>query len=89
MDSIIDCNQILIEQNNLEVGETYLKTFTNLIGKSIFPDDLLKKLANCVSTRNAIVHRYENIQLKREFEDIHLFLPLIEEYLKIISGKYL
>ncbi|OGI94398.1 hypothetical protein A3A03_03840 [Candidatus Nomurabacteria bacterium RIFCSPLOWO2_01_FULL_40_18] len=89
VDSIIDCNQILIEQNNLEVGETYLKTFTNLIGKSIFPDDLLKKLANCVSTRNAIVHRYENIQLKREFEDIHLFLPLIEEYLKIISGKYL
>ena len=89
VDSIIDCNQILIEQNNLEVGETYLKTFTNLIGKSIFHDDLLKKLANCVSTRNAIVHRYENIQLKREFEDIHLFLPLIEEYLKIISGKYL
>jgi uncharacterized protein YutE (UPF0331/DUF86 family) len=89
VDAIIDCNQILIEQNKLEVSETYLKTFSNLIGKSIFPDDLLKKLANCVSTRNAIVHKYDNIQLKREFDDMHLFLPLIEEYLKIISEKYL
>lgn len=89
VDSIIDCNQIIIEQNNLEVSETYLKTFNNLIGKSIFPDDLLGKLANCVSTRNAIVHKYDNIQLKREFDDMRFFLPLIEEYLKIISDKYL
>lgn len=89
VDSIIDCNQIIIEINNLEVGETYFKTFSNLIGKSIFPDDLLTKLANCVSTRNAIVHKYENIQLKREYEDISFFLPLIKEYLKIISIKYL
>ena len=26
VDSIIDCNQILIEINNLEIGDTYLKT---------------------------------------------------------------
>ncbi len=89
VDSIIDCNQIIIEMNNLEIGDTYLKTFNNLIGKSIVPDDLLEKLANCVSTRNAIVHKYESIQLKREFNDMHFFLPLIEKYLKIISSKYL
>ncbi len=89
VDSIIDCNQILIEINNLEIGDTYLKTFTNLIGKSIFPDDLLKKVSFCVGTRNAIVHRYENIQLKREYEDMHKYAPLFTEYLKIISNKYL
>ncbi|MEK7104831.1 MAG: DUF86 domain-containing protein [Patescibacteria group bacterium] len=89
VDAIIDCNQILIEINNLELGDTYLKTFNNLIGKSIFSDDLLKKLANCVSTRNAIIHKYDKIQLKREFEDIQKCLPLMIEYLKIISDKYL
>lgn len=89
VDAIIDCNQILIEMHNLELGDTYLKTFSNLIGKSIFSDDLLKKLANCVSTRNAIVHKYDNIQLRREFDDMCFFLPLIAEYLKIISDKYL
>lgn len=89
VDSIIDCNQILIEINNLEIGDTYLKTFSNLTDKSIFPDDLLKKISYCVGTRNAIVHRYENIQLKREFEDIHKDIPLFLEYLKIISDKYL
>jgi len=89
VDAIIDCNQIIIEQNNLEVSETYLETFKNLMGKSIFPDELLEKLANCVSTRNAIVHKYDNIQLKREFDDICYFLPLIEKYLKVISDKYL
>ena len=89
VDSIVDCNQIIIEQNNLEVSETYLKTFNNLMGKSIFPDDLLKKLADCVSTRNAIIHKYENIQLKREYEDMRKFIPLMGEYLKFISNKYL
>ena len=88
-DAIIDCNQILIEMNNLEVSETYFDTFRNLIGKSIFSDNLLERLSNCVGTRNAIVHRYENIQLKREYEDMHKYAPLFTEYLKIISDKYL
>ncbi|PIR68708.1 hypothetical protein COX93_02855 [Candidatus Nomurabacteria bacterium CG_4_10_14_0_2_um_filter_30_12] len=89
VDAIIDCNQILIETNNLEIGDTYFKTFGNLIGKSIFPDDLLQKLSFCVGTRNAIIHKYESIQIKREFEDMHKNIPLFVEYLKIISDKYL
>ncbi|MDP3014054.1 MAG: DUF86 domain-containing protein [Candidatus Subteraquimicrobiales bacterium] len=89
VDAIIDCNQILIEMNNLEVSDTYFNTFSNLIGKSIFPDDLLENLSHCVGTRNAIIHKYENIQLKREYEDMKKNLPLFTQYLKIISDKYL
>lgn len=89
VDAIVDCNQILIEENNLEVGDTYFDTFGNLIGKLIFPDDLLEKTSYCIETRNAIVHKYENIQLKREYEDIKKYLPLFTQYLKIISEKYL
>lgn len=89
VDSIIDCNQILIEMNNLQIGDTYFETFENLLGKLIFPDDLLKRLAGAVSTRNAVIHKYEKIQLKREFEDMHKDVPLFTEYLKIISNKYL
>jgi len=89
VDAIVDCNQILIEQNNLEVSETYFNTFGILARTEIFPAELLEKLAYCVGTRNALVHRYENIQIKREYDDIKNFIPLFLEYLKIISDKFL
>lgn len=89
VDAIIDCNQILIEQNNLEISETYFNTFGILAKTGIFPSDLLEKLSYSVGTRNALVHRYENIQIKREYEDIKKFIPMFLEYLKIISEKYL
>lgn len=89
VDAVIDCNQILIEQNNLEVGETYFDTFRILSKTEIFPSELLRKMSYCVGARNAIVHRYENIQIKREYEDIKKFIPMFLEYLKIISEKYL
>ena len=85
VDAIIDCNQILIEQNNLEVSETYFNTFGILAKTEIFPTELLEKLSYCVGTRNALVHKYENIQIKREYDDIRKFIPLFFEYLKIIS----
>ena len=88
VDAIVDCNQILIEENNLPVSETYFNTFGILTKISLFPSELLENLAYCIGTRNALVHRYEQIQLKREFDDIKKYLPLFKEYLKIISeGK--
>ena len=87
VDTIIDCNQILIEENNLPVSDTYFNTFVILSKTSIFRDGLLDQLSNCVGTRNAIVHRYENIQLKREYEDIKKYIPLFKKYLKIIINK--
>ncbi len=89
VDAIIDCNQILIEQNNLEVSETYFNTFGILAKTNIFPAKLLEDLSYSVGTRNALVHRYENIQVKREYDDIKKYIPLFLEYLKIISQKYL
>jgi len=89
VDAIIDCNQVLIEQNNLELSETYFDTFRILAKTNIFSSELLDKMSYCVGTRNALVHRYENIQIKREYEDIKKFIPMFLEYLKIISEKYL
>lgn len=89
VDAIVDCNQILIEQNNLEISDTYFNTFGILAKKDIFPSELLEKLSYSVGTRNALVHRYENIQIKREYDDIKKYMPLFLEYLKIISEKYL
>ena len=89
VDAIVDCNQLLIEENNLPISETYFNTFSILIEIDFFSESLLKNLAYCVGTRNAIVHRYEQIQLKREYEDIRKFIPLFKEYLKIISNKKL
>lgn len=89
VDAIIDCNQLLIEDNNLPISETYFNTFNILTEANIFPESLLNNLAYCVGTRNVIVHRYEQIQLKREYENILKYIPLFKEYLKIISGKLL
>jgi len=89
VDAIVDCNQILIEENNLPVSETYFNTFNILIEIDFFPRSLLENLAYCVGARNAIVHKYEQIQLKREYEDIKKFMSLFKEYLKIISVKKL
>ena len=89
VDAIVDCNQIIIENNNLEVSETYFETFSILAKTEIFPAELLDKLSYCVGTRNALVHKYENIQLKREYDDIKKFIPLFSEYLKVISEKFL
>ncbi len=85
VDTIIDCNQILIEKNNLPPSETYFSTFGTLIKISLFPSELLENLSYCVGTRNALVHRYEHIQLKREFDDMKKYIPLFNQYLKIIS----
>jgi uncharacterized protein YutE (UPF0331/DUF86 family) len=89
VDAIVDCNQILIEQNNLEVSDNYFNTFGILAKTEIFSNGLLENLSYCIGTRNALVHRYENIQLKREYSDIKKFLPLFLEYLKTLSNKYL
>lgn len=89
VDAVVDCNQILIEENNLPISETYFNTFSILSKVSLFPNELLENLSYCVGTRNAIVHKYDQIQLKREFEDIKKYIPLLKEYLKIISNKYL
>lgn len=89
VDAIVDCNQILIEENNLPVSETYFNTFNVLVKISLFPTELLENLSYCIGTRNALVHKYDQIQLKREFEDIKKYIPLFREYLKIISAKKL
>jgi uncharacterized protein YutE (UPF0331/DUF86 family) len=89
VDAIVDCNQILIEENNLPISETYFNTFSVLTKTSLFPTKLLENLAYCIGTRNALVHKYDQIQLKREFEDIKKYIPLFKEYLKIISAKKL
>lgn len=89
VDAIVDCNQILIEENNLPISETYFNTFNVLTKISLFSTELLENLAYCIGTRNAIVHKYDKIQLKREFEDIKKYIPLFKEYLKAISAKKL
>jgi len=89
VDAIVDCNQILIEENNLPISETYFNTFNVLTKISLFPVELLENLAYCIGTRNAIIHKYDKIQLKREFEDIKKYIPLFKEYLKAISAKKL
>lgn len=89
VDAIVDCNQLLIEENNLPISETYFNTFNILTKISLFPNELLENLAYCIGTRNALVHKYDHIQLKREFEDIKKYIPLFKEYLKIISTNKL
>lgn len=88
VDTAIDCNQWIINTYNLERGDTYKSTFDSISTKEDFKQ-IADKLRDSVGLRNAIIHRYEIINLKSEYDQIKRFLPLYKEYLQILSKNYL
>jgi len=81
VDSAVDCNNLILERSGKEKAETYFGTFTALRDHALLTPGLADSLAPSVGLRNALVHRYENIERKRMYESIKKFLPLYRMYL--------
>lgn len=81
VDSAVDCNNLILEKREIEKAETYFGTFTALRDHSLLSPSLADQLAPSVGLRNALVHRYEDIERKRMYESIRKFLPLYRTYL--------
>lgn len=88
VDIAIDCNQWLINTNNLNRGDTYKSTFDSIAVMDNFKE-ISSKLRDSVGLRNAIIHRYETVGIHFEYEQIKAFIPYYSEYLKIISENCL
>ena len=85
VDAVVDCNQVILEMRKKEPEETYFGTFTALADEGVVTEELAQKIAPSVGLRNALVHRYENIERRRVYESIKVFIPLYRDYIEAIS----
>ncbi len=65
VDEMIDVNTHLIRVKVLPPSDDLQSTFTVLGDAEILPKDFTIKISPVVGLRNAIVHRYEHVDLKR------------------------
>ncbi|TAN33000.1 DUF86 domain-containing protein [Patescibacteria group bacterium] len=89
VDCMVDINTHIIAEKNLQAPEDYQSTFITLGQNKILPMAFALKLAPIVGLRNRIVHKYEDIDMKRfltelkaESGDIKKFMKIIGEYIK-------
>lgn len=80
VDASVDCNNLILEKNEIEKAETYFGTFTALRDHNLL-SEVADQLAPSVGLRDALVHRYEGIDRKRMYESMRRFIPLYKAYL--------
>ena len=86
VDEMIDINTHIIRNQILPPPDDIQGTFTVLGNAGVLPNDFVQKISPIVGLRNAIVHRYEHVdldrfihELKRNFNDFKLYSILIAE----------
>lgn len=89
VDTIVGINLHIIARKNLESPDDYQGTFEILASNDILPNDFAFRIAPAVGLRNALVHKYENVDLllsvrtlRKEKEDFKKYIILINEYIK-------
>ena len=90
VDEMIDVNTHIIRVQALMSPDDIQGTFTVLGEAEILPKDFVIKISPIVGLRNAVVHRYEHVdldrfiyELKRNFNDFKLYCVLIaDKFLK-------
>ncbi|MEK7208814.1 MAG: HepT-like ribonuclease domain-containing protein [Patescibacteria group bacterium] len=89
VDTAIDINTHIINQNNLSVPNDYQGTFTVLAENKIFPMEFALKISPSVGLRNLIVHKYGKVDIKKMVDDIRSEIGDYIEYIKLISEKFI
>lgn len=86
VDEMIDINTHIIRAKVLPPPDDLQSTFTVLGSAGILPEEFVQKISPIVGLRNAIVHRYEHVdldrfvhELKRNFNDFKTYYSLITE----------
>ncbi len=91
VDEMIDVNIHIIRAEVLPPPDDIQGTFAVLGKAGIFPEDFVLKISPIVGLRNAIVHRYEHVdldrfvhELKRNFNDFKLYCTIVaEKFIKL------
>jgi uncharacterized protein YutE (UPF0331/DUF86 family) len=86
VDTMIDINTHIIRGLNLAAPDDPQSTFITLGDGGVLPQDFAKKVAPIVGLRNAVVHRYETVSVKRfvhelvrDFNDFKTYATAITE----------
>lgn len=90
VDEMVDVNTHIIRAEVLSPPDDIQGTFATLGKAGILPEEFVLKISPIVGLRNAIVHRYEHVdldrfvhELKRNFNDFKLYCALLaEKFLK-------
>jgi len=90
VDEMIDINTHIIRAKVLPPPDDLQSTFAILGQAGILPEDFVVKISPIVGLRNAIVHRYEHVdldrfvhELKRNFDDFKSYCILVtDQFLK-------
>lgn len=89
MDESVDINEIILRERNADAPETYMATFEGIFKERVINLDLFNEIKESVGLRNRIVHRYEFVQKVKSVNDINSYLKPYEEYLKIITSRFI
>lgn len=89
VDTMIDVNTHIIRAYVLPPPDDLQSTFTALGGADVLPSDFTRKIAPVVGLRNAIVHRYEGVDLKKFVHELKKNFGDFKEYAVLIAEKFL
>ncbi len=89
VDEMIDINTHLIRVQVLTPPDDLQGTFDVLGKAGVFPDDFVRKISPIVGMRNAIVHRYEHVDLDRFVHELKRNFSDFKTYYTIITDKFL
>lgn len=89
VDTMIDINTHIIREQTLLVPDDPQSTFITLGEASVLPNDFAKKIAPIVGLRNAVVHRYETVSVKRFVHELVRDFTDFKIYATVIAEKFL
>lgn len=88
VDEMIDINTHLIRAHGLLPPDDLQSTFATLGTAGILPEDFVLKISPIVGLRNAIVHRYEHVDLDRFVHELKRNFNDFKTYCIIIADKF-
>src|ERR1043165_4274503 len=88
VDAATDINQMILKEQYNEVVMTAKQTFLSLASKGILETQFANSISNSVGLRNAIIHDYVELDVKRLFNAINLTISGYTEYCKQIRKHF-
>ena len=89
VDTMVDVNTHIIRTHVLPPPDDLQSTFTVLGEKNILPADFTKKIAPVVGLRNAVVHRYDTVSIKRFVHELKKNFGDFKEYVVLVAEQFL
>lgn len=89
VDAMIDINTHVIRGRSLPPPDDLQSTFITLGDADILPKQFAQKLAPIVGLRNAVVHRYETVSVRRFVHELVRDFSDFKTYATAIAEKFL